>query len=109
MNDVQHYIRDAWIDRGGNTYELVGRFRPIAIGPEQAEVSVPEPLLPPYSIEPSQEVVTQRVHAFEVIKLREAGGLFFFGLLVKVGDPVEWLRGWTWDDPHRRVARKASP
>ncbi len=98
-------VASAYMEMPGGVSALVGTFQPRRPEDWRRELNVaePRPMMefvagPP---RPVDEVI--KTHAFPVVHLHDGRGGRTLALRVKPGDPVEWLRDWTWCDPMWRA------
>lgn len=94
-------VSSAYREHPDGWYELVGTFSPFrSDGPPEIVVAERRPI-PPFIAGPPQiSEMAFRTHAFPLVHVRDDRGLPFLALRVEPGDPLEWLPGWTWRDPH---------
>jgi hypothetical protein len=90
-------------------YELIGQFTPIRVPIWSRDFTVARRGLlpnfiagpPPFLTGPPRAITeTIPTHTFKIVVMRDGDRARFEALQVATGDPVDWLRGWTWSDPH---------
>lgn len=92
-------VRDAVLRRDSGIFVLVGTFDPIPLEERQPYVRFAENPKPTFyqAGPPAVEDLLVRVHALPVVTMPNWPHI---ALLVRPGDMVTLLRGWTWRDPH---------
>lgn len=95
-------VSEAFMEHPDGRHELIGTFVPRRLEEWQRELTVaePRPILRFVAGPPRPMDETIKTHTFGVVHMRDDRGARFLALLVKPGDPVTWLREWTWRDPH---------
>lgn len=100
-------VSEAFMEHPDGRRELVGTFSPFhSDGRPEMIVAERRPITrfiagPPRAVEE-----TIGTHTFPVVHMRDDRGARFVALRVKPGDPVDWLPGWTWRDPHMAARRR---